>query len=1192
MPQWTTEQQQAISARGASVTVSAAAGSGKTAVLVERLLGILSDEEHPVRAERLAVVTYTTDAAAEIRKRLSFTMTERIHANPESTWLRRQQTMLQSAKISTIHSFCYAIMREHFQELDISAGFRTLEDSEASILHAEAADEALETLSRQARNDPECREIYQTLYDAFCTRDDSDLPNVLDLLRDNIEKKLFGETMPEESAAASESGVFRTLAADVIRAALSDITALLDRAGEILAQFGSDSQLANLSITANQAKDAVRAFEAEDYAQFCTCISQTLAGRADVRGKAHDEERLWVKALWNHAKDLWKERIMPWKIPLTFANEDLPRHAKVLRAADRLFAVYSEALTRRKRERDAVSFADAMRMTLSLLAKRNPDGTIEKTPLAETISEQFDYIMVDEFQDADDQQDLIFRMLSRGGTAQKAGSNLFVVGDSKQCIYRFRNANPANFSRMIGESARFSGGEITALPENTALLLNRNFRSSSEVIGLVNRIFSMLMTKQIGEIDYDSDQMLIQGADYAPADRSPELLLFEKPGRGESPEPDVVADRIFWHLHVNHTPVQEKDTVRPCRESDFLILTRTKNHMQRYVDALAARGIAAAPLPQSNYLEAPEILLMIDLLRAVDNPLLDVSVAAAMLSPMFGFSLDEMVQIRLTDRSRELYLAMRKLSEEAPEGFPAETAEKIRGFLAFLESMRLFSAMDTPEQLIRRIYDETDFLGMMMLTKEGSRKKANLRTLLTYASQFEQSRGGGLSAFLRYLDAVTAQHQKPDAGNPPAGTAEVVRIKTIHGSKGLEAPFVILAESDTPFSRQDDSKVIQYNAALGLGCRLIDQNAFAKGDTLPSMLITAQNNREMISEEMRLLYVALTRARENLILPVACSDSVRKRAEAIAAEQACEGGQTALLTASAKCMLDWLLMALIRNAGCADLRDALAVRIGPDGQTALPFRIINAEPEHAEPETDDLPDAPVPLSETEYLRRQCMWTYDSPLAGLTAKYGVSELAKTEDFAAALRKPSFAREQHGLSGAERGTAVHTFLQYADFEAAAADPAAEIARLLSRGRLSKRQAKAVASSSVSEFFASPLYQRIRSAKRIWREQKFTVRLSDLHLTGPLAELGKAYEGTDGMLIGIMDLVFAEEDGIVLVDYKTDRTDSDEALLEHYTEQIRLYAEALNLLMDLPVKECCLYSICLNRTVPVPLHHKPEH
>ena len=1185
MRSWTAEQKAAIDLRGASLVVSAAAGSGKTSVLVARLITLLSDTENKVPAEQLVVVTFTNDAAAEMRRRLTKELTKAVREHPENEWLRQQQTMLQSAKISTIHSFCYALMREHFQALDIPAGFRTLEDSEENVLRAEAAKAVLEEFSRRAETEPETADAQRILLDAFCGSDDSALDDILDGMHRYIEQKPFGSDLAARAADRLESGSFAKDAAVLFRGSLDAVSELLHQVQQMILPDGTDKQKEAIALDADFAAETAKLCDADDYKRLGALLMRKLPAKINVTGLPDADA---ARALWRHAKRIWEQKLMPWRVPFLFAEADIPRTAAILRAMQPLLDAFSDELTARKQERDAVSFADAMRMTLSLLAERTADGSIRKTPLAEQLSGQYLYVMVDEFQDADDQQDLIFRMLSRGGTQERYGSNMFVVGDSKQCIYRFRNANPQNFAAIGAECRDWQVSDgCGTLQENTRVLLNSNFRSAEPVISFVNHVFSMLMTDQVGEVRYDDTQKLIQGAVYPAGDRRTEVILLHDTKKARADEPAAVADCIRRHLMELHTPVSDSEAEggqRPCRAGDFLILLRNKTHMAEYAEALKRHGIPVCPAEQGAWLKTPEMLLMLEILRVIDNPLLDVSAAAVMLSPVFGFTPDDLVSLRIAYRKRELYSAVRQYSKEDSADTEPLLQAKCRSFLTFLESMRLFSAMETPEQLIRRICQETDLLGLMQMQSADGSKKANLRMMLRYAGQFEQGRGGGLSAFLRYLEQIGAQKKPVPCGTPPTGSADAVCIKTIHGSKGLEAPFVVLARSNSLFSRQDAADVIQYHAGRGFGFRLLDPERFAKGDSLPAKAIIAQNYNEMLSEELRLLYVALTRAREHLILPLVYTDSFCGTAAEFAAEQKYSGGQTDLLTASAGCMRDWLIMALIRNPSCEQLRRTLGVTCESDGTPPLDI-VFQTEMPAGQTDTEHDTESVQPdTALLDTLRTQCAQKYDDRLAGLTAKYGVSELARTEEITAPLRRPQFVRESHGLSGAERGTAVHTFMQFCDFAAAAENLPQEVERLTQRGRLTQRQAQAVLHSTVGNFFTSPLYARIRKAKAVRREEKFTVRLSDLHLTGALSGIGEAYAGTDGMLTGIMDLVLEEDDGIVLVDYKTDHAPA-EKLLEEYTAQIRLYAEALRILTNQPVRECCLYSVYLNQTVPVP-------
>lgn len=1181
---WTPEQQAAIDARGASVVVSAAAGSGKTSVLVERLIRLLSEEEYP--AENMVVVTFTNDAAGEVRARLNRALTARILAEPENEWLRRQQTMLQSASISTIHSYCFRLLREQFAALDLSAGFRVMDETEAKELRSQCAAELLEDLSRRAEQD-EAEKAKQTLlFEAFCTNNDTPLESLLLSLHTLTEEMPFGNMLLKEAAAKYQDGGFLQTVLEGLHDELTEIAALYPPAIELAERMESEKTVITLKEEYNQLNSLPEIMAHGDAAEAAEALSAVQFGALrSLPRKGWEDEKSMLTSLRTHAKNQFEKLQKAWCIPLQFAQSDLDRHAALLLTLSELVQELDDRYMAAKRARSGVTFGDAMTLALSLLAVREDDGTITKTPLAEQLSQQYCCIMIDEFQDANNQQDLIFRMLSRGGDAEHYGDNLFVVGDSKQCIYRFRNANPENFYRAMREGAPYHQPQLT---ENTCIHLNRNFRSAGEVIAVINHVFRMLMTEGVGEIAYDETQELVQGAEYPEARRPVEVMLLPQTGEESRTEPRAIAQRIAWHL-THQTPVKGADgALRPCEPRDFLILMRFSTHMEETANALAEAGIPVCSVERADYLNAPEMLLLLDILRMIDNPLPEVPVAAAMLSPLFGFTVDELLAVRLYLKDKKLYQSMVQMQEDVRDGktLPPEIpAEKVRALLDFIKKMQLCAAMDTPEQLIRRIYRQTDFLGMMQMTAGGAQKKANLRALTAYAHSFEENRGGGLSAFLRWLDAVLNRRDDLTAGSVPAGTENVVQIKTVHKSKGLEAPFVILADCDNGFSNKDAASVFQFHAAMGIGFQLHDPQTVSKGRTLPWTAIYQQNRREMLSEELRLLYVALTRAREYLILPIPYTENHRKNVFSVQTNVQKLLGQTDALTRSAGCFADWLIQALGRSPAFEMLRRELALTCGSDpAQPFLPVAVWSESPEQFEeaaaPDETVSPDPAL----TAQLAAQCAWHYESRLAGLTAKYGVSELAKQEDVRDTLRRPQFITDAHGLTGTERGTAVHMFMQYADFAAAAADLPAEIERCRQIGRLTKRQAEAVTKSKISSFFASELYARIENAVQIWREQKFMVRLNDLTLTGELAAVGQDYEGTEGMVTGIMDLVFEEADGIVLVDYKTDTGKNAEGLLEEYTEQVRLYAEALSLLMSKPVKDCFLYSVPMQKTIPV--------
>ena len=446
MSRWTPEQEAAIEARGASLVVSAAAGSGKTSVLVERLIRLLSDSEHPCPAERMIVATFTNDAAGELRARLSRSLTERLLDAPDDPWLRRQQTMLQSASISTIHSFCIALLREQFAALDISASFRMMDDAEEKTLAGAAAAAVLEQLSADAEENPEIRAEQKLLFDAFCTADDRPLEALLRSVYTLTEQTPFGASLLTEAAEQYETGSMRQIAAEAIGAELDEIIRYYDKAVALCRELPAEKQFAVLWDEYTEAAGLKDVLSEGDFTRLSELIGAKRGSSLRPPGKKVDAAQ-WakVKALRDRGKACRDALRSKWTAALRLSDSDFARHGAILRSLARLTAQFSETLFAMKQERNALGFGDVMTLTLSLLAEKRPDGSIRKTPLAGQLSQQYECIMIDEFQDADNLQDLIFRMLSRGGDAAHYGSNLFFVGDSKQCIYRFRNANPNNF---------------------------------------------------------------------------------------------------------------------------------------------------------------------------------------------------------------------------------------------------------------------------------------------------------------------------------------------------------------------------------------------------------------------------------------------------------------------------------------------------------------------------------------------------------------------------------------------------------------------------------------------------------------------------------------------------------------------------------------------------------------------------
>lgn len=1179
MRNWTPEQQQAINARGASFLVSAAAGSGKTSVLVERLIRQLTDEENPVSADRLAVVTFTNDAAAEMKSRLESALTQCIAANPRNAWLRRQQSLLQSARISTIHTFCFDLIRDHCAGLDITPTFRIMEETEMNMLVSQALTDTMTAWY----GDPAHAQEMELLCDRFCGQTDAELDKLMTELYRCVMGMPFGLQRMKQLAELYGNDSFTDMYLEGICRSISACIQQLEEAIRLSAQVNQEKLTAFLITEQEQLtllQKACQDREPDRCAELFGVLTFATFPRM-TKTCTDPGKRELAKALRDSSKEAMQQLKKEAPGLLLHRTEDLEAHSRLLPLLHDFLQELDNRLWEMKCEKNAIGFADAEQLALSLLGECQEDGAIRQTALAKELSEFYQIIMIDEFQDTNNKQDLIFKLISHNGSAVSNGNNLFMVGDVKQAIYRFRLANPQNFIRTMQACKPYSG---TDDGENAFILLNRNFRSSPEVIAMVNFLFGTLMTEQVGEVAYTQSEALHQGAAFADTPRRTQVALLEPREDGTDPEADYIAGCISRMLREKAPVSDGADHTRPCRPRDFCILMRNKAKGSVYAEALAKQGVAAYCEEAAAYLKAREITLLLNLLRIIDNPPQDTAMAAVLLSPMFRFDMDELTQLRLLAPKASLYAAIcRGIGETgAEDAQPALTGplyEKTRNFYGALQEFRMYAMHDTPERLIRRIYENTDFLSVMQRYGDGAKKQANLRLMLTYAQNYETASGGGLSGFLHYIARVSAQGKDFQPGASVSGSEDVVAIKTIHKSKGLEFSFVFLAESETPFSTQDQRGQFQFLQEYGFGFRLQNPADYTRYKTLPYAAISLRRESYAKSEELRLLYVALTRAKDKLFLPLRLDDARKKQVFGFGAAIAASGGATPAIAASASCMSDWLWMALLTAENAQPLREACEIPAFPL-QPAVPMDILHIRQDGEQQEqAASAPAYPKPdPAIVTALRMQFAAVYDDRMTVIPSKTSVSALSKDEEAVnLALRRPRFLEEDTALTGAEKGTALHAFLQYADFEAAARDPAGEQQRLVADGHLTRRQADSLDPNRIRAFFASPLYERIRQAEHVWRERKFLVRISDLELPDE-----PQYTGTNAMLSGIMDLVFEEPDGLVLVDYKTDYVQGGEILTERYQRQLLLYRHTLALLHSKPVKETILYSFHLNKAI----------
>lgn len=1164
-PKWTPEQQLAIDARGASVLVSAAAGSGKTAVLVARLTALLTDEAHRLPADRIVVVTYTKAAAAELKARLQRTFAELCRSTPDNRWLRQQQLLLPASHISTVHTFCFELLREYGAGLGLSPKFKVLDQVDEQVLRSEVMEQVL---GRWYREQPAALEYLRS---RTCRSGDQALTDLILSLYQATESIPWGLEQYADSIGAPEIRI--QLEETVCTQLERQLRSILQqcRQAAALAQQVEQPKLLTC-IAADQ--ELLETALANCKQASLSCLGKLLNDSKFPTFPSMDkncpapEIREAVKQLRDHYKDRWEQLKKKQADALIYAEEDFVVQLEFQKALLPLLKEFHKKLTEQKLEQRVLGFGDAEQYALRLLAHYE-NGKVIRTPLAEELSHRFSILMIDEYQDSNDKQDLIFRLLSQEGTPETPGNNLFLVGDVKQSIYGFRYANPENFLRA---SRSFSHADSAKLNQNSAIRLNRNFRSSQEVIAFVNRMFSLVMTEQSGGISYADGEALIQGTSFPEADRSTGVLLSYSDSNVKDlseAETSAIAAQITDMLRTN-MPVSDRGSLRPCRPSDFCILFRKRGaHIRSLVQKLQAAEIPVLDDSTEGYLEAREISLLLNLLRVIDNPLLDTALAAVLLSPLFLLNADELTTLRLC-AADSLYSALCAAigTEERKPLVEEPLRSKLQHCYTLLTELRQYAACESTEALIRRIYESTDFLSVMLLHENGTQKRANLRMLLTHAKKYEAGGSSGISGFLRYVSNVQQISGDFQQGSTVSGSEDAVRIMTIHNSKGLEYPFVFLAMTWNAFSKQDDAKRMQFRPGCGAAFRLYDPEAMTDIKPLAHSAISALRKQDSIWEELRLLYVACTRAKERLFLSMPLSESIRRRLRELAEDRA------AGRLPEAGCMADWIWYAL-----CDQPQLACIPELSPAQTTgAEPLPLIVLEPQQAaktaaeKQQSDSAKQTDLQL--VQALRAQYAFQYPGQLVGKRAKCSVTSLTSHAQ-STLLRRPSFLQES-GMTGAEAGTALHRFLQHIDIQTALLAPEQELARLKEFGILSQEAARSISMPAVRAFCSDPLFRRIAASQRVWRERTFLLRMDEFPTQIP-PELSQ-----QTMLMGMLDLLFEENGKLVLVDYKTDRCETPDQLRSQYAAQLKFYRAAIEVLEQLPVQEVWIYSFHLRTAI----------
>ena len=1157
----TPSQTAAIESRGRGLLVSAGAGSGKTRVLTQRVLARLTDPEQPVELDRFLINTFTRAAAAELKSRIAETLNKELAERPDDRRLRRQSAVCRKAQIGTIHSFCAALLRENSAALSLSPDFRIVEDERAARMKEAALVQVLEARYAEPDRHPGFLLLADTVGAGI---DDKRLRELVLALHGKMQSHARPALWAEEQKAlltapfadAGETPWGR----EILDEAAVQTAYWSDEIDRLLAAAAHEEKLRRyyglrLAPVGDELRELQRCIPL-GWDRAAAAAREVVFPNFTNMGKSPDP------ALTEYIKlrrDACKKSIQNLCEALAGSSaellDELKQTAPAMCALLDLCLAFDERFRRDKRRQNLLDFSDLEHLAAELLTE--PDGS--PTALARELSGRYDEIMMDEYQDVSPVQEQIFRAVSR------ADANRFLVGDVKQSIYRFRLADPGIFTEKYD---RWPLLDAAGEGQNAKILLRENFRSRREIVEAVNAVFSCCMSRRLGELDYDEGAAMICGAeDYRGEVPVPELFLVPTELDADDEAPDTIAAEAAFAaekiraLVEAGTTVQGKHGPRPMDYGDVAILMSAANKTGPvYRRVLAAHGVPVAAGQGVGYYRTPEISTALSLLAVLDNPHQDIPLIAALRSPAFGFTADELAAVRRADSAHDLFTALCRAEE---------TDEKCRDFLTRLEELRALAPDLSAGELVWELLDRLDLLAVFSAMSDGAQRRANLLELAALAQRYEASGYKGLHRFVLWLRRLADNGDEPAAG-PGAGA---VQIMTIHGSKGLEFPVVFLCRAAQRFNDQDLFGQVLVHPELGLGPKLTDLERRVAYPTLAHRAVRQRLRRELLSEQMRLLYVAMTRAKERLFITAAFKDPAKRLADL---QKSLVCPLPAELLARQPSFAEWLILA------------ALA-----DGQQHLKLRLPEAAAEEEEAAPPAAVAADIDADALRTLEQNTAFRYPYAAAeNLPSKLTATELKgrdEADEEAAPLapkrpggvfRMPDFTRKNRPLTGAQRGTATHLVLQYMDFEAAGSLKSirAEIERLRQKGLLSDKEAAAVDAGALKKLFASPVGQRMLRAERRVREFKFSL-LVDAEEWFPGA-------GDEQVLLqGVVDCCIEEDGALTVIDYKTDAVRTEEeiaARAAYYAGQLRAYASALTRIFGKPVRECVLYFLSCGREV----------
>ena len=1345
-PKWTQEQQNVIDSRGGNLLVAAAAGSGKTAVLVERIIQMILNSDLKIDIDKLLVVTFTNAAASEMRERIGDAISKKLDENPEDEHLQDQLVLLNKASITTIHSFCLEVIKSNFHKINLDPNFRIGDETECSLMKLEAIDETFDILYEQ--NDEE----FCYLVDCYAEkRGDSNLQNLILSIYSFVMASPYPKVWLKESAEdfnITDDFDFATskwakAILETVKIQMEGIEKSLCKAIEDV--YGIDELVTftdKLKIEYEKIKEILYACDTSWSDAYRQISSMTFENYAKGVKRIPKDAPSYIKEEKDKAKkirDNAKKSIEKIKTSVFNKNyDDLKDEIKflypIVKSLSDVVLMFEQIYSQKKRDKGIIDFNDIEHFALQILTETDENGDFVfdeegkniPSDIALEYREKFYEIFIDEYQDSNQVQEVILSTI-----AKQKEPNRFMVGDVKQSIYRFRQAKPEIFLQ------KYATYDTDLSSKYKKIMLYKNFRSRKEVVDSVNYIFEHIMSKNLGEIDYNEEEKLNLGANFEEVEDekiilggATEIHLMEKkvpevedPDEEEEEGEDLDASQIEARMvgkiirdimrpnencEIMQVFDKKLETYRNVEYKDIVILLRaTSAWAPVFAEELINMDIPTYADMGQGYFETMEIQVIMSFLKVIDNPMQDIPLIAILRSPIYGFTPEDFIDIRITDKKVSFYEAMMmfvgekidlsneeeqdiaedeisddigneiidvNINEENSyvdadmddyyqninyedfeyeneefiyndevmyESYISENVEddliyeinsniegdeesqkselelKVRRFLDDLKELQEKSMYMSTDEFLWYIYTNSGYYAYCGALPGGSQRQANLRILFERAKQFEETSFKGIFNFINFISKLKKSNSDMGSAKTLGENANVVRIMSIHKSKGLEFPIVICSGMGRNFNTMDFRKDVLYHHELGYGPQIVDFERRISYPSIAKEALKCKINIENISEEMRILYVALTRAKEKLIITSSIKDieqNMHKWSSNISTEKMVSKYDIL----NGKNYMDWMMPAIIKHKDLEDIRETynLSTSISMEDESKWSVKTwsrddIDFEKHEKEGIREVLNTMDLSQHDTEYYEQiEKKLNFEYPYLGVVKKaasISVTEIKKRQEeyeeqedslglykHKTTLKKPKFLSESQKsekITGARRGTIVHLIMEVLDFEKVNTESEikAQIQDLVKRRIITEKESQVLSPRKIMRFFKSPIAKRMLSSKFVKREQKIytQIKMNDIYLNDEIFKNNReTYENESVMLRGVIDLYFEEDDGLVILDYKTDFVDENnkKEIIHKYKKQIEIYADVLSKLTGKKVKEKYLYLFGIDEQVKV--------